>query len=272
MSDTTTTGTPRHSERDDVARELFERLRVETDAEHTQDLVAELVELHLDLCDSLARRFRRRGIDEEDLVQVARLALLKAIRRFDPETGRSFTAFAIPTISGELKRYFRDHGWAVRPPRRLQELRIAMRSQVEEAAQELGRTPNLADLAARMRVPTDLVSEAEQVDTSYRPDSLDLLSGGQQDRSVLDTLGTPDDAVEMLPDRICLRQALAERTEEERRLIWMRFVEGQTQRRISESLGVSQMQVSRRLARVLDRLRASMGEPVMGEDAAKSAS
>ncbi|EWT00610.1 RNA polymerase sigma factor [Intrasporangium oryzae NRRL B-24470] len=272
MSDPHTPGTSRHSERDDVARQLFERLRAETDAERAQELVAELVELHLDLCDSLGRRFRRRGIEEEDLVQVARLALLKAIRRFDPEAGRSFTAFAIPTISGELKRYFRDHGWAVRPPRRLQELRIAMRSHVEEASQELGRTPRLADLAERMSVPAELVSEAEQVDTSYRPDSLDLLCGGLQDRSVLDTLGTFDEAVEMLPDRICLRQALAERTEEERRLIWMRFVEGQTQRRISESLGVSQMQVSRRLARVLETLRASMGESAMEGTTARRAS
>lgn len=253
-----TIGFRRHIERDERSAELLDELRAELDDERRQTLMTELVELHMDLCDSLARRFGRRGIDEDDLVQVARLALVKAIQRYRPDAGRSFTAYAIPTISGELKRHFRDCGWAVRPPRRLQELRISMRGHIERATQELGRVPGRGDIARLMQVSPALVAQAEQVDSSYRPDSLELASSDNDDRALVDFLGRPDTDVEMVPDRLCLEQALATLTDEERELLWLRFVDGLTQRAISERLGVSQMQVSRKLGRIIDALRASM--------------
>lgn len=262
----------RHVERDERSAALLEEFRAEPDHERRQTLMTELVELHMDLCDSLARRFGRRGIDQDDLVQVARLALVKAIQRHRPDAGRSFTAYAIPTISGELKRHFRDCGWAVRPPRRLQELRIAMRGHAERATQELGRVPGRGDLAHLMQVSPALVAQAEQVDSSYRPDSLELVSGDHDARALVDVLGEPDADVEMVPDRLCLGQALSSLTEEERELLWLRFVDGLTQRAISERLGVSQMQVSRKLARIIGTLRTSMDADAAGLDAAQTAS
>jgi RNA polymerase sigma-B factor len=239
---------------------LFAALRATADAEgeSARRLIEEIVELHLPLSDGLARRYLNRGIDGDDLVQVARLALVKAIQRYDLDTGGTFAGFAVPTILGELKRYFRDQGWMVRPTRHVQEIRLAARSCRQRLAQELGHTPTRADVAQALGVPCADLDQAEATDFSFQPLSIDVPDEGR-DRSALSVaVAVRDHDLEQVCDHVALLDALGDLDPRTRLILQLRFVEDQTQRDIAEQIGASQMQVSRLLRRTLQQLRQSL--------------
>jgi RNA polymerase sigma-B factor len=215
----------------------------------------QVIEGFVPIADRLARRYAH-GRFEEDLTQVARLGLIKAVDGFDPERG-AFLAYAVPTIRGELKRYFRDHCWDIRAPRRLQELRAAAHSAEEVLQQRLRRSPTAVEVAAEVGASLDDVLEALDCDRSYSVASLNAPARGSNDScEVGDLLGTSDPALESVADRMSLGPALARLPEREQRVIRWRFVDHLTQTQIADRLGISQMHVSRVLARTLEGLRA----------------
>jgi RNA polymerase sigma-B factor len=245
--------------------ELLTQLADCTAEAERADLTAQLVELNLGLCDALANRYANRGADRDDLVQVARMALLLAVRRFRPEEGRSFVAFAVPTITGEIKRHFRDHCWMVRPPRRIQELRARASRQGQQLEQRLGRRATTGELVTELGVDAGLVREATASDGSYRPWSLDAPLDADSGATFGATLADDGDT-DQLVDRLALQRALAGLSRRERLVLKWRFEEGCTQAEIGRRLGVSQMQVSRILRRSLDRARDALteDEPLAG--------
>lgn len=245
--------------RESRTEELLDRLEACTDESVREALTAELVELNLGLCDALANRYANRGADREDLVQVARVALFLAVRRFRPSEGRSFVAFAVPTITGELKRHFRDHCWMVRPPRRIQELRARASRQGQQLEQQLGRQVTTAELVTELGVDAALVREATVADGSYRPWSLDAPVDADSSTSFGATLAQEGDTDQLI-DRLALQRALSGLTRRERLVLKWRFEEGCTQAEIGRRLGVSQMQVSRILRRSLSRAREALTE------------
>ncbi|GAA5032036.1 SigB/SigF/SigG family RNA polymerase sigma factor [Terrabacter aeriphilus] len=245
--------------RDDLTRELFER-RGEISTQLVQSIDEQIVELYLPLSDGMARRYVNKGIEEEDLVQVARLALVKAISRFDVGNGCSFAAFAVPTIAGELKRHFRDHGWMVRPSRRVQELRISARIRRRELEQELGHTPSRTELAEELGVPAEMLAEADANDSSFRPLSIDAPTAGGDETTLGATIAVTDPELEQVCDHVALSAALRDLDDRTRRVLLLRFVDEATQREIADEVGASQMQVSRMLKRALAGLRESMDD------------
>ncbi len=237
----------------DGVESLLEAARAATDRAQRARLEQEAVLRTLHLAESVARRYYGRGIELDDLVQVARMALVKAVRRYRPGAGAGFTVYAVPTISGEIKRYFRDSGWTVRPPRRLQELRVALVEHEELLLHELRREPSLDDLAQAMTLPRSIVSEARLTSAAYRALSLDAPAPGGTSQLELPSPGA--DPYEALETHDALRRALARLTERERQIVRLRFVEECTQAQIGAALGVSQMQVSRLLVGILRTLR-----------------
>ncbi|MFW5473652.1 sigma-70 family RNA polymerase sigma factor [Knoellia sp. CPCC 206450] len=215
----------------------------------------EAVLLSLELADMVARRYRGRGIEDDDLVQVARMALVKAVRGYRPGRGHSFAAYAVPTVSGEVKRYFRDKGWAVRPPRRLQERRVQLLSAEETLRHELAREPNRAELAERLGLDLAELDETAACFTAYHAHSLDMPA---RDGGALDVGVDGEDETDRLVLRDALGHALAQLTDREQAIVRLRFVEECTQSEIGAQLGVSQMQVSRLLSGILRRLRCSI--------------
>jgi len=240
-------------------RELAEML---AEYHRTSDptLRARVIEAHLGLAHYLARRFSHRGLPEEDLAQVASLALLKAVDRFDPSQGFEFSTFATHTINGELKRYFRDHGWSVRAPRRLQELYLEVSRSVDELTQELGRPPHVYEVAQRLELAEEDVIEALEAGHAYRIGSLDTSADGDDDDPTPLPLGAADPNFERAELHVDLERLLERLPERQRRIVWLRFWEGLTQSEIARELGLSQMHVSRLLARSLDTLRRSAEE------------
>ena len=218
-------------------------------------LEAVIIELTCDLADQAARRYHGRGVDDDDLQQVSRLALLKAVRRYRPGRAVCFPAYAVPTITGELKRHFRDCGWAVRPPRQLQERRAELARQEEQLRQELQREPTTAELACGAGLSPDAVREVMAAAGGYSTTSLD--SHGPGDDTHVE-VPDPADAYAALEERHALRWALRGLTEEELHILHLRFVEDLTQAEIGRRIGVSQMQVSRLLSAILARLRGAM--------------
>jgi RNA polymerase sigma-B factor len=218
-----------------------------------------LVSLHMPLVEHLARRFRNRGEPYDDLVQVATIGLIKAIDRFDSDRGVEFSTYATPTILGEIKRYFRDKGWAIRVPRRLQELRLSLTSATAELTQELGRAPTVAELSDRLGLSPDLVIEGLESANAYNTLSLDAPDQNEADATtVLDGLGGEDEALESVEYRESLKPLLAQLDTREKRILTLRFFRGMTQSQIAEEIGISQMHVSRLLARTLTELRAGL--------------
>lgn len=253
-----TSSAPTFGERDAETAALFDQLAAARSEEDAQRVVAEIVHLYLDLCTAMANRYAGRGVEHDDLVQVARLALVKALHRYQPGHGPSFAAYAVPTISGELKRWFRDRGWVVRPPRRLQELRADVTAARERLEQELGSTPTDADVAACLGAEVCEVREVAVAVTGFHPLSLDGLAGDEERPGLEHLLAVTDDDLDRAEDRVCLAGALAQLEDDERQLLVWRYVEGKTQREIGELVGVSQMQVSRSLRRITARLRAQL--------------
>jgi RNA polymerase sigma-B factor len=218
-----------------------------------------LVSLHMPLVEHLARRFRNRGEPYDDLVQVATIGLIKAIDRFDSDRGVEFSTYATPTILGEIKRYFRDKGWAIRVPRRLQELRLSLTAATAELTQELGRAPTVAELSERLGLSPDLVIEGLESANAYNTLSLDAPDQNETDATtVLDGLGGEDEALESVEYRESLKPLLAQLDTREKRILTLRFFRGMTQSQIAEEIGISQMHVSRLLARTLTELRTGL--------------
>lgn len=250
--------------REQRTEELLSRLAECSDCER-EEITAELVELNLGLCDALANRYANRGADRDDLVQVARMALLMAIRRYRPAQGRAFVAFAVPTITGELKRYFRDHCWVVRPPRRIQELRAQATRQRQHLEQVLGRRATSDELVAELGVDASLFRECQVADGSYRPLSLDAPFDSDAGNTLGAALAGEDDTIDRMADSLTLRRALAGLARRDRLVLRWRFEEGCTQGEIGRRLGISQMQVSRILRRILAEARSALEpEPLAG--------
>jgi RNA polymerase sigma-B factor len=239
-------------------REELAALFVEYRASGDVTLRDRLVESHLGLAEYLARRFDRRGEPLDDLVQVASLALIKAVERFDPERGLEFSTFAVPTIVGELKRHFRDKSWAIRVPRRLQELHLRLGTAVGELTHELGRSPTIQEIGDRLGASTEDVLEAMEAGRAYRSASLDAPIGGDDGEGIMPLaakLGENDLNLGMVDERNQLASLLTGLPERERSILVLRFFDGLTQSQIAERVGISQMHVSRLLARTLDQLR-----------------
>ena len=221
----------------------------------------ELVTMHLPLVQFLARRFRDRGEPLDDLVQVGTIGLIKAVDRFDPERGVEFSTYATPTIVGEIKRHFRDKGWAIRVPRRLQELRMSIGAATAELSQRSGRAPTVGELAVHLGVSEDEIIEGLEGAQAYSTSSLDTPLGGDDDAPMLaDRLGDVDPEIESIEYRESLKPLLAALPSRERRILALRFFHGMTQSQIAEEVGISQMHVSRLLAKSLSTLRAGLAE------------
>jgi len=221
----------------------------------------ELIEAHLGLAEYLARRFANRGEPLDDLVQVASVGLLKAVDRFDPERAVEFSTYATHTIVGELKRHFRDKGWAVRAPRRMQELYLRLGKIVSTLSQQLGRSPTIQELASEAQVSEEEVLEALEAGQAYRFASLDAPSPGDDDGESLAThLGEEDAGMVDAEHRAALSPLISRLPQREQRILHLRFFEGLTQSEIASRLGISQMHVSRLLARSLAQLRAAAEE------------
>jgi RNA polymerase sigma-B factor len=257
------TPTPRseHSSPDRTrARELFERLSVlPADDPDRAKIRSTLVEMHLPLVEYLARRFRNRGEWLDDLTQVATIGLIKSIDRFDLERGVEFSTYATPTIVGEIKRHFRDKGWAVRVPRRLQELKLSLTKAVGELAQRLGRAPTVSELAAHLQMSEEDVLEGLESANAYSTVSLDAPDSGDEDApAVSDSLGMIDEALEGVEYRESLKPLLERLPPREKKILLLRFFGNMTQSQIAAELGISQMHVSRLLARTLAQLREGL--------------
>jgi RNA polymerase sigma-B factor len=221
----------------------------------------ELVNAHIGLAEYLARRFTNRGEPLDDLTQVASLGLLKAIDRFDPERGLEFSTYATPTIVGELKRHFRDKGWAVRVPRRVQELHLRLGSVVSTLSQEFGRSPTIGEIARAASASEEEVLEAIEAGHAYRFTSLDAPASSEDESTLAAQLGENDSALVDSENRVTLSPLLQKFPPREQLILHLRFFDGLTQSEIAARLGISQMHVSRLLARSLSQLR-TMAEDV----------
>ena len=211
------------------------------------------------MAEYLARRFSGRGESLDDLVQVASLGLLKAIDRFDAERGVRFDTYAVPTMVGELKRHFRDTGWALRVPRRLQERSLQLRSIIADLGQQLGRSPKVAEIAERAGLNEEEVLEALEAVHAHSIGSLDAPIG-EDKQDVAEVLGAEDRDLELTERWADVAPLLRELEERERQLLYYRFIADMSQSQIADILGISQMHVSRLLARTLAHLRAGVGE------------
>jgi RNA polymerase sigma-B factor len=239
-----------------LTRELFIRYHRDGD-EAARD---ELVEMYLNLVKYLASRFRNRGEPIDDLIQVGTIGLIKAIDRFDVDRAVEFTTYATPTIVGELKRYFRDKGWAIKVPRRLQELSFRVNQAVDALTQQLQRSPTIAEIAEYLGVTSDDVLEALETSEAYNFVSLetDRNVDGADSFSILEYIGEDDQLMAVVDDRTTLAAVLKQLSPQEQRVLYLRFFEGLTQTEIARQMGISQMQVSRLLRRTLRLLRESL--------------
>lgn len=221
------------------------------------ELTAQLIETYLGMAKSIASRYRHRGIDLEDLEQVALLGLAKAAHRFDPDAGHEFVSYAVPTIRGELRRHFRDAGWMVRPPRRVQELQGRITRAQEELGAQLGRSPRPSEMTVHLNADLEDVVEALTADGCFMPTSLDgPVSEGSAPLG--DLLDAEDRAVEAAEARILLGPAVRQLSERDRRVLYLRFVEERTQGEIGKQVGLTQAQVSRVLARIIADLKTDL--------------
>ena len=216
-----------------------------------------IVQRCLPLADHIARRFDGRGESREDLVQVARVGLVNAVNRFNVDAGSDFVSFAVPTIMGEVRRHFRDNSWSVKVPRRLKELHLRLGTATSELSQRLGRAPTASELAQELGIDREEVVEGLVAGSSYNTLSIDSGGGGGDEDApaIVDSLGDLDTALERIENREMLRPLLAALPERERTVLLLRFFESQTQTQIAQRVGVSQMHVSRLLAKSLARLR-----------------
>ncbi|WP_221347972.1 RNA polymerase sigma factor SigF [Streptomyces beigongshangae] len=241
------------------ARAKFIRLReLDGSSPEYAELRNQLVRMHLPLVEHLARRFRNRGEPLDDLTQVATIGLIKSVDRFDPERGVEFSTYATPTVVGEIKRHFRDKGWAVRVPRRLQELRLALTTATAELSQQHGRSPTVHELAEKLAISEEEVLEGLESANAYSTLSLDVPDTDDESPAVADTLGSEDEALEGVEYRESLKPLLEDLPPREKRILLLRFFANMTQSQIAQEVGISQMHVSRLLARTLAQLREKL--------------
>src|SRR4051794_29344694 len=241
-------------------KELFAELSglSEEDVRYRQ-VRDQLVEMHLPLVEYLARRFRNRGEPLDDLVQVATIGLIKSVDRFDLERGVEFSTYATPTIVGEIKRHFRDKGWAIRVPRRLQELKLSLAKATSELSQKNGRAPTVGELAQHLEMSEEDILEGLESANAYSAVSLDAPdTGDDASPAVADSLGTTDDSLEGVEYREPLKPLLEKLPPREKKILLLRFFGNMTQSQIAAELGISQMHVSRLLARTLAQLREGL--------------
>jgi RNA polymerase sigma-B factor len=246
-----------HLSRRDATQALLARMATADEAERPV-LEDRLVEVNLQIALDVARRYRARGVPLEDLEQVASLGLVKAARGYDPERATDFLSYAVPTIRGEVRRYFRDHGWTVRPPRTVQQAQARITAVESDLCQEFGRAPRPSEIADRLDLDLDLVVEALAANGCFSPTSLDATPVGAEN-GIGERLGDDDPAFDSAEARLALRPLLAHLDRRERIMLEMRFFKGATQAEIGQVLGITQMQVSRLLSALLARLRDEMG-------------
>ncbi|MGW5121736.1 RNA polymerase sigma factor SigF, partial [Streptomyces noursei] len=238
------------------ARAMFYELRKLPDGSPERaELRNTLVRMHLPLVEHLARRFRNRGEPLDDLTQVATIGLIKSVDRFDPDRGVEFSTYATPTVVGEIKRHFRDKGWAVRVPRRLQELRLSLTTATAELSQRHGRAPTVHELAEHLGISEEEVLEGLESANAYSTLSLDVPDTDDESPAVADTLGAEDEALEGVEYRESLKPLLEDLPPREKKILLLRFFGNMTQSQIAQEVGISQMHVSRLLARTLAQLR-----------------
>jgi RNA polymerase sigma-B factor len=243
-----------------LSKTLFQRLETLEEGTHEYAYVRNtLVELNLALVKFAASRFRSRSEPMEDIVQVGTIGLIKAIDRFELSRGVEFPTFAMPTIIGEIKRFFRDTSWSVRVPRRLQELRLDLAKAGDELAQHLDRSPTVAELAERLGLSEDEVVEGMAASNAYTASSLDAQPEEDDSEAALaDRIGYEDHGLEGIEYVESLKPLIAELSARDRKILSLRFVGNLTQSEIGEELGISQMHVSRLLSRTLSRLRRGL--------------
>jgi RNA polymerase sigma-B factor len=247
------------AERDARAIELFSRAKRASEQER-RDLREEIAVLYLEVAHSIALRYRERGIPVDDLVQAANEGLCKAIARFDPDLQHDFLSYAVPTMRGEVRRYFRDHGWAVRPPRRIQDLQWQRGRVIDQLHQQLGREPTAAEIAEQLEVDPGEVTEADSAAGAFTPTSLDQPATDTESTTPLGELLPYDDHETRASEaRTILQPVVRSLCERDRRVLFLRFFEDRTQKEIGDEIGVSQMQVSRTLTRLLATLREELG-------------
>jgi RNA polymerase sigma-B factor len=258
---------PRHTTTDLAELELLPRREAtalllaamaDADDDVRRDLEDRLVEVNLQIALDVARRYRSRGVPVEDLEQVASLGLVKAARGYDPERATDFLSYAVPTIRGEVRRYFRDHGWTVRPPRTVQQAQARITAAEADLCQELGRAPRPTEIAEHLDLDLDLVVEALSANGCFSPTSLDATPAGVES-GIGERLGEDDAGFDSAEARVALQPLLAHLDRRERIMLEMRFFQGATQAQIGEVLGITQMQVSRLLSALLARLRDEFG-------------
>ena len=231
--------------------ELFRRYKEHGDMDAREQLVMS----HLNLVRVLANKFKNRGEPLDDLIQVGYLGLLKAIDRFDPERGLEFTTYATPTILGEIKRHFRDKGWSVRVPRRLQELSAKVNQATDTLTTQLQRSPTIDEIADYLGVTVDEVLEAMESGEAYSSVPLEAGSGDDDAVSVIDRYASEDADLNASDDRILIERVLRDFTPKEQQVVHLRFIDGLTQAEIAQKLDISQVQVSRLLRRTLKRMQ-----------------
>lgn len=237
----------------DRTRELFRRYKEEGDEEAREQLIVS----HVNLVRYIAAKFKNRGEPLDDLIQVGTIGLIKAIDRFDPSRGLEFTTYATPTIMGEIKRHFRDKGWTIRVPRRLQELSAKVNTVTDELTAELQRSPSIDEIAARLGTTPDEVLEAMESSSAYSSVPLEGHGGTEEDDApaVIDRYASVDNDLEASDDRMILEDVISEFPEADQQAIRMRYLDGMTQVEIAKKLGISQVQVSRMLRRALRRIQ-----------------
>ncbi|MGH8241461.1 MAG: RNA polymerase sigma factor SigF [Steroidobacteraceae bacterium] len=242
----------------DASAALSEMAALPAGSPRRQELRDRVVESYMPLARQLARRFSGRGEPLEDLTQVASMGLINAVDRFDGERGVEFASYAVPTIVGEIKRHFRDHGWAVRVPRRLKELHGTITAGTSDLSQKLGRAPNATELSAHLGLPREEVLEGMRANNAYRSSSLD--SSADEAPAMAKTLGVEDPALAGVEYREALQPLLASLPDRERQVVMLRFFASMTQSQIADKIGVSQMHVSRLLSTTLHKLRGQLKE------------
>ena len=246
-------------QRDRATRSLLSRAAMVTDPVTRQGLLEQAVLLNQPVARSLAQQYQRRGVDPEDLVQVAMLGLVKAVRGYRPTLAKPFAAYAVPTIRGEIKRHFRDRGWMVRPPRSLQELSRAVSAVEPDLTQRLQRMPTTDEVAQHLGVDASAVNESRAAGCGYDARSLDSPLG-DSGQPLCDVIADPDMPFEMVDDLLTLGPALQTLGARDLRILRLRFFDNLTQEQIGHRLGVSQMQVSRLLTAILAKLRQRIGD------------
>jgi RNA polymerase sigma-B factor len=238
---------------------LLERLAEDVGEEERHLLIDELVVANLGVAHSIAMRYRNRGISVDDLEQVARLGLVKAAQAFDPARQNDFLAYAVPTIRGEVRKHFRDHGWTVRPPRRIQELQSRIMTAATELTQLHGRSPRPSEIAAHLEIDVEEVHEALAADGCFSPSSLDRrVSEDDNSASLGDLLPADDNDQEAAEARLMLAPVVRQLCERDQLILHLRFFKGWTQEEIAQEIGVTQMHVSRLLSRILKELRSEL--------------